>query len=134
MEKVADSKANLLAPIAAILGGVGVVLGALGAHSLEKILSPQQLDSFETGVRYQLIHALALLALGLSENARRYTWTGAFWISGTLLFSGSIYVLSALELSPSMRGVLGPITPLGGLLLIAGWFGLAIKLTWTAKR
>ncbi len=113
----------------ALLGGLGVIAGAFGAHYLRERLqlAPRQLESFETGVRYQLLHALALLVVGLlSLHAGRATSAlnavGGLFLIGTLLFSGSIYLL-ALGVGP--RAVLGPTTPLGGSLLILGWFVLA---------
>lgn len=109
------------------MGGTAVVLGALGAHALETRLSPEALDSFETAVRYQLYHALALLALGLSTRADSFAWVSTGWMVGTLLFSGSIYGLVFLPPNAPIRSVLGPITPFGGLVLIAGWTGLLIK-------
>jgi uncharacterized membrane protein YgdD (TMEM256/DUF423 family) len=100
----------------------GVILGAFGAHSLRDRLGPQMLAVFETGVRYQMFHALALLAAGLA--ASRWGATGgplfatAGWLfaAGTILFSGSLYVLT-------LTGIrwFGAITPLGGVSFIAGW-------------
>lgn len=90
-------------------------------------MSPDALDSFETAVRYQLYHALALLALGLSTRADSFKWVSMGWIVGTLLFSGSIYGLVFSPPAAPLRAVLGPITPLGGLVLIAGWTVLLMK-------
>jgi len=126
-------KPNPMAALAALVAGIGVVLGALGAHSLERSLSPEQLESFETGVRYQMFHALALLALSLTDRSGRFRTVEMLWLAGIALFSGSIYALSSLELSPTLRSVLGPTTPIGGLLLIAAWLVLAVKLNWPAR-
>ena len=108
------------------LAGTAVILGAFGAHGLRSRISAEQLSSFETGVRYQLVHALALLFTGLL--ASRIDASGLrnsvyLFIFGTLLFSGSIYLLATRELTglDSWKGFLGPITPIGGLLLIIGW-------------
>jgi uncharacterized membrane protein YgdD (TMEM256/DUF423 family) len=109
---------------------VAVILGAMGAHALDEapsvIVSDDQLNSFETGVRYQVYHAFALLLLAvlytkLQERlARISVW---LFIIGTLLFSGSIYFLAMKNLLgiESLAPVLGPITPLGGICLISGW-------------
>jgi len=112
------------------LGFTGVILGALGAHALEQVLDSDKLASFNTGVDYQLYHALALLGLGALAGhweAKRLKWVGNLWLIGTILFSVSIYLLTVL---PAVGGpklsFLGPITPVGGLLLIAGWVLLLI--------
>ena len=109
----------------AAAGALAVILGAFGAHALKDRLEPGSLASFETGVRYQFYHALALLLIGLlmqfvSASALRAS--AVCMIVGTLLFSGSIYLLSTRDLLPlgEMR-FLGPVTPLGGVLLIVGW-------------
>ncbi len=106
-----------------VLGALGVVLGAFGAHSLKASLEPGRLAIFEVGVRYQLIHALALLLVGLAQRGGDGTAlraTGPLFVAGIALFSGSLYGL-ALG-GPSW---LGPVTPIGGLLLIAGWISFA---------
>jgi uncharacterized membrane protein YgdD (TMEM256/DUF423 family) len=111
--------------IASLLGLIGVILGAFGAHGLKPHLSPEQLLSYETGVRYQLIHAVALLAiLGFrshcSDKLMRIS-TG-FMTTGVVLFSGSIYLLACREvIGLTSYKWLGPITPLGGLCLIIAW-------------
>lgn len=110
--------------IACLLGAAGVVAGALGAHALRERLEPQQLDSFNTAVRYQVWHALALLvvasqAAALGRWGRRAGWA---LLIGALLFSGSIYALVLIEPRPRF---LGPVTPLGGLCMIVGWLMLA---------
>lgn len=118
-----------------ILGGLGVILGAFGAHALKNILTSEQLTSFNTGVRYQLIHAVLLLFIYLliEKNPSSFFKNSAkliFW--GIILFSGSIYVLTIKNLTEiEMLKFVGPITPIGGLLLIIGWIQLligAIKL------
>jgi uncharacterized membrane protein YgdD (TMEM256/DUF423 family) len=102
---------------------IAVILGALGAHALESVLEANKLDSFLTGVRYQMYHAFALIGLGLYGM---YTKTktavpGTLFTLGVLLFSVSIYGLTFLPLWNMPYRWLGPITPIGGLLLIAGW-------------
>lgn len=107
-------------------GMVAVILGALGAHALKASLEPDQLESFKTAVRYQAWHALALVALGAYGKIKFGKAVILCWIAGIFLFSGSIYLLSTRELSGINFGFLGPVTPLGGLSLIAGWFLLLL--------
>jgi uncharacterized membrane protein YgdD (TMEM256/DUF423 family) len=107
--------------IAAIFGGLAVILGALGAHTLKDLLDANAMESFRTATMYQLFHAIALVAI---PNDSKFTWTVRCWVSGTLLFSGSIYLLVFDELVGINLSVIGPITPLGGLFLIAGWISL----------
>jgi uncharacterized membrane protein YgdD (TMEM256/DUF423 family) len=109
--------------VAVFLGVTAIILGAFGAHALKKVLSEAQLQSFEVGVRYQMYHALFLLFMGvftfLSEKDRLVI----FWltISGVLFFSGSIYLLATNGITNLKTKFLGPITPIGGLLLISAW-------------
>jgi uncharacterized membrane protein YgdD (TMEM256/DUF423 family) len=110
---------------AAISAAIAVILGALGAHALKTKLGPDQLQGFETAVKYQMYHSLALLALPLLINVLNTTmlrYAGLFFITGMVFFSGSIYLLSTRTLT-GMEGlsILGPVTPIGGLFLIAGW-------------
>jgi uncharacterized membrane protein YgdD (TMEM256/DUF423 family) len=111
--------------IGAVLGFLGVTFGAFGAHALRSRLSPDMLAVFETGVRYQMYHAFAVLIvsalIGHIGSARLVIIAGWFFVAGVLLFSGSLYVLAL-----SGAGILGAITPLGGLLFLAGWACLAI--------
>lgn len=108
----------------AIYAGLAVTLGAFGAHSLKGILTTDQLDVFETGVRYQFYHAFALLVVGLllySRKTRFLPLAGWLFGFGVLLFSGSLYFLSIDEAINLSFSWLGPITPIGGFLLIGGW-------------
>lgn len=109
---------------------IAVVLGALGAHALEKVLEPQQLKSFETGVRYQLFHALALIALSqtslLTDSSKNVLFY--LFVLGILLFSFSIYGLSLSKWLDINLKFLGPVTPLGGLSLITGWLWALWKI------
>ena len=111
--------------IGAVLGFLGVALGAFAAHALKSRLSAEMLAVFETGVRYQMYHAFAVLivaaAIGHIGNARLLVIAGWFFFAGTLLFSGSLYVLAL-----SGVGLLGAITPIGGLLFLIGWACLAV--------
>ncbi len=114
---------------AAIFAGLAVALGAFGAHGLEKITTDSKiLHGYQTGVQYQMYHALALLAVGiLSEkfSNRWIRWAAASFITGIILFSGSLYLLTFLKTQESNAvKFVGPITPVGGLFLIAGWLFL----------
>ncbi|WP_353149175.1 DUF423 domain-containing protein [Flavobacterium sp.] len=108
---------------ACTLGFLAIIFGAFGAHALKKILSIEQLNSFETGVKYQMYHALFLLFIGttqiitLKEKAIIFYLT----ITGILFFSGSIYVLTTNGLTGIKSKLIGPITPIGGLILILSW-------------
>jgi uncharacterized membrane protein YgdD (TMEM256/DUF423 family) len=109
--------------ISALAGFIGVALGAFGAHGLRGRLTPEMLAVFETGVRYQLVHAVALLAVaGLMERlgGRLIAAAGWLFLTGMVLFSGSLYLLALTGIT-----ILGAITPLGGLAFLAGWACLA---------
>ena len=105
---------------------LSVIFGAIGAHALKKILSEEQLKSFETGVKYQMYHALVLLIVGLTFNE---VPKGLYWCFtiGIILFSFSIYGLVISSAKNKKLRFLGPITPLGGLLLIIGWGFLLVS-------
>jgi len=106
-----------------------VIIGAFGAHALKELLSSNQLASFETGVRYQMYHGIVLLFIGISfDKIQNTPLISKLFISGTLLFSLSIYLLNLQEVLGTSLSFLGPITPIGGALLIAGWFILLLSL------
>ena len=107
----------------ALYGLLAVVFGAFGAHALKKKLTPELLQSFETGVKYQMYHAMVLLVLGfnLSFDQPLDSWIVNCFIFGTLLFSFSINALCLGAAKGNKPRFLGPVTPLGGLLLVAGW-------------
>jgi uncharacterized membrane protein YgdD (TMEM256/DUF423 family) len=114
----------------AILAGalfalLAVVLGAFGAHALKAILPPETLQSFETGVRYQMYHSFALIAVGLLSahfSNNHINLATLFFTLGILCFSGSLYALSLLQMNGivGLKGV-GIITPIGGVFFILGW-------------
>jgi uncharacterized membrane protein YgdD (TMEM256/DUF423 family) len=111
--------------IAAIIGAASVMLGAFGAHALKEKLSPENLQIFETAVRYQFYHAFALLATGILYKefpGKLLQWAGSLFIAGIILFSGSLYLLTGIQ---GMRWI-GAITPIGGLCFITGWILLAL--------
>lgn len=111
--------------VGALFALTGVMAGAFGAHGLRQMVSPRGLEVFQTGVTYQMYHALALLAVAvLSGLGLAHRWLKAaagFFIAGILLFSGSLYGLVLLELK-----ALGPVTPMGGLCFMIGWICLVI--------
>jgi uncharacterized membrane protein YgdD (TMEM256/DUF423 family) len=113
--------------VAALLGATGVAFGAGGAHALRSTILPEYLATFETGVRYHLLHTVALLALGLAGDARPIALPAALFTVGVVLFSGSLYAL-ALGAPPR----LGIVTPFGGVALLLGW--LAVLRLALARR
>nr|WP_314495114.1 DUF423 domain-containing protein [uncultured Chryseobacterium sp.] len=110
----------------AAYGMLSVILGAFGAHALKKILSVERLESFETGVRYQMYAAFFLLIAGyiLKFDTSSQKWISLLMIAGTILFSFSIYGLSLQDYLGVNLKFLGPITPLGGLFMILSWLML----------
>ena len=118
----------------AVLGGLAVLIGAYGAHGLERMTSdPKTLRGFETGAEYQMYHSIALLLAGILFERFANKWirlAGKFFIAGIILFSGSLYVLSFLRhLDSTAVRFVGPITPLGGLCFIVGWMFLLAGVT-----
>ena len=114
--------------LGALFAALGVGLGAFGAHALRTALSPEDLATFEVGVRYQMYHALALIAVAWASTqwpSNAVTIAGWAFIMGIVVFSGSLYILVL-----SGQRWLGAITPLGGVSLIVGWALLA----WSAWR
>lgn len=109
--------------VALSFGFVSIVLGAFGAHALKKVLTVDQLSSFEVGVRYLMYHALFLLFVGSTSVLMPEQKNTVYYLTllGTLFFSGSIFLLSTQNISGVNFKFLGPITPIGGLLLIASW-------------
>lgn len=114
----------------AILGAVTVILGAIGAHGLRNTLSEIQLNSFATGVRYQYYHLFAMLFAVLLSKQFNVNLKVSLWLFaiGTLFFSGSIFLLSTIPVH-GMEGIraLGPVTPVGGLILVAAWLSVAVQ-------
>lgn len=108
---------------AALLGMTAIVLGAFGAHALKTVLTLEQLNTFETGVKYQMYHALFLLLVGLNATISEKTKRTIYFLTviGVLFFSGSIYLLATNQLTSFDFKVFGMVTPIGGLLLILAW-------------
>ena len=119
---------RLFLTLGALSGFLGVGAGAFGAHALRERLDARMLEVFETAARYQMLHALALVGVALAAAhapSPALRWAGWLFVAGTVVFSGSLYALST-----SGARWLGAVTPLGGLLLLAGWLALA----WGAWR
>jgi uncharacterized membrane protein YgdD (TMEM256/DUF423 family) len=127
-----------------ILAMASVALGAFGAHGLKQLIAADKVAIFETGVRYQFMHALALIVLGLyiaqnenhtnhPANTKGLFTSARFFLIGILFFSGSLYLLSLQSLcSYNYSKIMGPITPIGGLFFMLGW-GTWIRLVWLHK-
>jgi uncharacterized membrane protein YgdD (TMEM256/DUF423 family) len=111
--------------VGAVCGALSVIIGAFGAHGLKEHMSARSLEVYETGAKYQMYHALALLAVGLlalqGRSGTMLNLAGWSFVVGILLFSGSLYALALTGITK-----LGAITPFGGIGLIIGWFALAI--------
>jgi|TARA_B110001452_G_C15207703_1_gene418945 uncharacterized membrane protein YgdD (TMEM256/DUF423 family) len=116
--------------IASLLAMLTIVMGAFGAHGLKSLISPDSLAVFQTGVTYQMYHALALLALALIPGLEIKKVKGVFrfFVFGTFFFSGSLYFLALKSVLPFSVSFLAPVTPVGGLLLILGWALLAYSV------
>ena len=117
---------------AALIGAIAVILGAFGAHALKAVLDEQALNTYETAVRYQFYHVFALALTGIlygTQPGKMLKLAGNFFITGIVLFSGSLYLLTYAH-AAGIAGLrfLGPVTPLGGVFLIAGWLMLFLGI------
>ncbi|QWU06570.1 DUF423 domain-containing protein [Heyndrickxia coagulans] len=116
---------NIFVFFGALNACISVALGAFGAHGLKGIMDQKYLDIWETGVRYEMYHALGLIAIGILsgilKSSALLSWSGWLMLIGIVLFSGSLYVLSLTKIS-----VLGAITPIGGVAFLASWILLGI--------
>ena len=121
---------------ASFLAAVTIAMGAFGAHGLKNMVDAAALTTFETGIRYQMYHCLAILAVGLAPSIPEKIKKTVFWffILGILLFSGSIYLLALNEVLPFNSAKIGFITPIGGLLFIIGWIWFAFKMLSLKKQ
>jgi len=118
------STSRVLIMAGGILGLLGVVAGAMGVHALRDVLDAKALNTFETGVRFQMYHALALLAVGSLAGRWKTGFvklSGVLFTAGVVLFSGSLYILAITGI-----GVFGATAPLGGLSLMAAWTSLIV--------
>jgi uncharacterized membrane protein YgdD (TMEM256/DUF423 family) len=112
-----------------LFAALAVILGAFGAHALKAKLPPDQLQVFETGVRYQMYHSFALLVTGIvyaSFPFKQLRLATTFFIIGILLFSGSLYTMALLSIQGVGIGPVGILTPIGGLFFILGWLFLML--------
>ena len=116
--------------VGALMAGLGVAFGAFGSHALRELVTPARLDTFETAVRYQLVHAVALLALGLGHIGRTRLLALGGWtlVAGSAVFCLSLYLLVLTD-----RSWLGAVAPLGGVLLIGGWVLLMVAIATTVR-
>ena len=124
---------KLFIKTAAILGALSVMLGAFAAHGLKQLLSPDNLQIFETAVRYQFYHVFALLAVGIlykEFSGKFMLWAGKLFIAGIIIFSGSLYLLCYVKHNAMPLNWLGAITPFGGASFIAGW----VMLFWAVFK
>ncbi len=129
---------KLLFTVGALFGALAVILGAFGAHKLKLSLTPEQLQTFETGVKYQIYHVFAICLAGLlwlKFPNGGFVTANYFFVVGILFFSGSLYLLACKELLQlgSLTKIIGPITPIGGLCFIIGWVLLAMNIYRSVK-
>ena len=120
---------NIFVTTGAVFGALAIVLGAFGAHALKKIFTENQLKNFETGVKYQTYHALLLVIIGFNINKITQFQQLLFYTLtlGIILFSFSIYGLCIASVKNKKLKILGPMTPIGGLLLLISWILLLIN-------
>lgn len=123
---------KLFLGLGTFLAGLGVILGAFGAHGLKKLVGPETVTTYQTGVQYQMYHAFALLIVGILYDRlpnSLLNYAGALFITGIILFSGSLYLLASLKAmnKVGLSGV-GIITPIGGLFFIAAWILLLVAV------
>ena len=118
--------------LGALLAGLSVALGAFGAHSLKKFADAETVGIYQTGVQYQMYHALALLVVGLLAErifGNLINYSGFLFIGGIVLFSGSLYLIASLKaMNKEVPTAVGIMTPIGGLLFIIGWILLLVAL------
>ena len=118
--------------IGCILAGLAVVLGAFGAHGLKKVVSPENVAIYQTGVQYQMYHALGLIFIGiLSERILNnyLSYAGVMFVAGVVLFSGSLYLIVSLyAMNRPVPAAVGILTPIGGFFFILGWICLLISI------
>lgn len=120
---------------AALLAAITIAMGALGAHGLKNLVDEKAIQIYETGIRYQMYHVLAILVLGIAtlipeKIKKRVFW---FFICGIILFSGSIYLLALNAILPFDAKIIGIVTPIGGLLFIIGWILLGYGMVKLKK-
>ncbi|HEX6332823.1 MAG TPA: DUF423 domain-containing protein [Flavisolibacter sp.] len=116
---------KLFLTIGIILAGLAVILGAFGAHQLKKMVDPETVATYQTGVQYQMYHAIAIIIAGILAgrlSGSLVNYAGLLFLGGVVLFSGSLYLIVSMQaMSRSIPAGIGILTPIGGLLFIAGW-------------
>lgn len=125
--KLNMNKKNHFVICGLLLGALAVIIGAFGAHSIGDRISAKSLSSYETAVKYQFYHALLMLIIGFNKNQfdqKKLQIIQWFLFLGILFFSGSIYLLATRSLTGITGTLLGPVTPIGGILLIMAWLFL----------
>lgn len=118
--------------LGASLAGLGVILGAFGAHGLKQLVGPETVNTYQTGVQYQMYHAFALMLVGILYERipnNLLNWSGILFLAGIVLFSGSLYLLASFK-AMNKVGVsgIGIITPIGGVLFVVAWVLLVIAI------
>jgi uncharacterized membrane protein YgdD (TMEM256/DUF423 family) len=118
--------------LGASLAGLGVILGAFGAHGLKQLVGPETVNTYQTGVQYQMYHAFALMLVGILYERipnNLLNWSGILFLAGIVLFSGSLYLLASFK-AMNKVGVsgIGIITPIGGVLFVIAWVLLVIAI------
>lgn len=129
MHQIKDKMDKKIISTGAVFGMLAIILGAFGAHALKKVLSADELSTFETGVKYQMYHALFLIFLGTIKDLSQRTKKTIYFLAifGVVFFSGSIYLLATNRLTPFDFKIIGFVTPIGGLLLILAWATLLLN-------
>lgn len=123
-----NKQQSTLLLVASILGASAVALGAFGSHTLRDLVNENQIEIWKTASFYHFVHTLALVSLSfipIQRNAK--AWVAIFFMIGILFFCGSLYLLATANLHSLPSGILGPVTPLGGLLFIVGWLTLGYQ-------
>ena len=118
--------------IGTVLAGLSVALGAFGAHGLKKVVAPEAVATYQTGVHYQMYHALAIILVAILAEKFLNSYihcAGFFFLAGVVLFSGSLYLIVSIQaLGKAVPTLIGILTPIGGMLMIIGWVLLLIGI------
>jgi len=127
-----ESMHKIFLILGTVLGGLAVALGAFGAHGLKKLVPPETVATYQTGVQYQMYHALALILVGMltERTANSFlNYSGLLFLGGVVFFSGSLYLIVSMQaMNKAIPTYIGIITPLGGLLFIIGWILLLLGI------
>jgi uncharacterized membrane protein YgdD (TMEM256/DUF423 family) len=127
-----ESMHKIFLILGTVLGGLAVALGAFGAHGLKKLVAPETIATYQTGVHYQMYHALALILLGIltERTANSFlNYSGLMFLGGVVFFSGSLYLIVSMQaMNKAIPTYIGIITPVGGLLFIIGWILLLLGI------